>query len=462
MVAGLFLICLAGGILIAADYQKGLAIIFWFCILAGIGAFLYKNFIKPEALFFLFLFATPLMNIFPSELKYALPLGSLLLIFLVVSFFRRTVPLKNVLYTANGRLLMLYVFLNVIILPFSVDKATSLTYLVSFPLIILLWDWTIQTFNSEDKIIKIVKAFNLIGVFYSVLGILLLVLQYLGVSLTAYTYYLPINRFIYNISSVFPNTNTHGMLLSFTLPCAFYLLLENRKSAYYWFSFLLMGLNLFLSFSRSSWGASALAVGIIFLFKYKDKYKKLIPITVAVIVVLALSLPLIAKTHIDFGKFSEGLLSLRSRGLLWDSALQAISAHPLSGYGAGNSVAALNQYSIYIEGRTPHNTFLRMWVEMGFFGMLIYVAFLFNLARTFFRVKRKSLLLVTVFAILAGSLFQQFFESMLLAGLSIIGSFFLIFSALLEALSQHEDRPYEKIATQYGQAKLPMNKPNNN
>ena len=132
---------------------------------------------------------------------------------------------------------------------------------------------------------------------------------------------------------------------------------------------------------------------------------------------------------------------MSSRGLLWDSAIQAIQHHPLSGYGVGNSVAALNQFSIYIEGRTPHNTFLRMWVEMGLFGMLIYVAFLFNIGKDFVRSKNKSLLLVTVFAILVGSLFQQLFESMLLAGLSIIGAYFLIFSALFESLRRSHTDP---------------------
>lgn len=435
ILSGLVIISIISSLLISRDYQKGLQVIFWCCMFAGIGAYLIKHLINRDNLFYLFLFCVTIMHILPYSFKYALPLGSCFLIFLGMLVFNNKIMIKNILNTGNGRVLILYVVLNLVLFPFSISKTSSATYLVSFPAIILLWDWTIQHFDSEEKVINVIKVFNFIGVFYSLLGLLILGLKYNGVSLGGSLDYLQLNRFFYYVSSVFPNVNTQGMLLTFTLPCGFYLFLESRKKVCYMLSCMVMGISLFMTFSRSSWGAAAIAVMIMLSYKYR----KLKYIFILGFIALALAIPFVMDIEINAGKFSDGLFTLSSRGLLWQAAVKAIADRPITGFGVGNSVEALDMFSIYVMGRTPHNTILRMWVEMGIFGLLIYLSFIYNIVRGFFKRSNKSLLLVTVFAVLTGSLFQQFFETMLLAGLSILGGYYFIFSALFESLVQTEN-----------------------
>lgn len=433
----LIIISIISSLLIARDYQRGLQMIFWCCMFVGMGAYLVKHLVNRDNLFYLFLFTVTVMHILPYSFKYALPLGSCFLIFLGLLVYNNKIMIKNILITRNGRVLILYVILNLVLFPFSINKTSSATYLVSFPAIILLWDWTIEHFNTEDKIINVFKAFNFIGVFYSLLGLLILFLKYYGISLGGYLDYMRLNRFFYYVSSVFPNVNTHGMLLTFTLPCSFYLFLEGRKKAFYMLSCMVMGISLFMTFSRSAWGAVAIAFMIILSYKYKKtRYIFILGLIAAVGL-----LPFIMDIEINVGKFSDGLFTLSSRGLLWQAAVKAIADRPITGFGVGNSVGALDMYSIYVLGRTPHNTFLRMWVEMGLFGLLIYLAFIYNIVRGFNKTSKKSLLLVAVFATLTGSLFQQVFETMLLAGLSILGGYYFIFSALFESLTKtHHDK----------------------
>lgn len=443
----LVIISIASSIYIARDYQKGLQMVFWFCMFAGMGAYLLKNMVNRDNIFYLFLFTITVMHILPYSFKYLLPLGSCFLIFLVMLFYNNKIMIKNILHTRNGRVLILYVILNLVLLPFSINKKTSATYLLSFPAIILLWDWMIQHFDSEDRVVSVLKVFNLIGFFYSLLGIAILGLKYFGVSLGGYLDYLQLNRLFYYVSSVFPNANTHGMLLAFTIPCGFYLFLESRDKRFYTLSLLAMGFNLFMTFSRSSWGAAALAMAIILLYKYrKAKY-----IGMVAAILLVASLPLVLNIEISVGKFSDGLFTLSSRGLLWQAAVKAIADRPITGFGVGNSVGALDMYSIYVLGRTPHNTFLRMWVEMGVFGLLIYLAFIYNIMRAFHKTNKKTMLLVTVYAAIAGSLFQQIFETMLLAGLSIMGGYFFVFSALFESLTKKQGG----LGDEYDESMLP-------
>lgn len=425
---GLAILSVICSFLVAKDYQGGLEKVFWVCILTAMAAYLIRNTTRVDRLFRLFIFTIPFMNMLSFSLKYILPLGVCFIIFLSVLILKRKITVDGILHTKNGCLLFAYVIVNFMVFPYSMNMKTSALYIITFPVLILLWDWIVQFCRDKDNIEGVLKAFNFVGLFFSIMGIVVLILNYMGFSLPQNLSYTKV--YVYYMNSVFPNTNTHGMLLTFTIPCALYLFLESRDKAFYALSLLVMGLNLFLTFSRSSWGAVAIAVAIILLYKYrKMKY-----IFAILGIGAAISLQSVLDVHIGAGKFSSGLFSLSSRGILWSTALKAIADRPITGYGIGNSVDVLSLYSSIIMGRTPHNTFLRMWLELGIFGLLIYIVFLYNIIHGFFKSGNKKMMLVTVFAIMMGSIFQQMFETMLLGGLSIIGGYFFIFSALFESI----------------------------
>lgn len=431
-------ISLASSIFIARDYQTGLVYVFWVCIFCGMTAYLIKNLANHEKLFCFFLFTIPLMNVLSFSYKYVLPLGGTILILLTETLINKRISIRNILTSWNGRLLVAYVVLNAVLLPFSVDKKTSITYMISFPFILLLWDWMIQYLNSREKIIRALNALNFIGVLYSILGIIILVLYNLGINIAIHLLYTKVHS--YDITSVFPNPNTHGVLLAFIIPCSFYLFLECKNKLFYLMCCLIIGINLILTLSRSSWGMAFIAVVIMLIYRFKDEK----PVKVALWMGALLAVFLIVKYVYSFvllviqnpERLNTSMFHLSGRGILWNAALKAIAERPLTGFGIGNSVAALNNYTIYVWNRTPHNTFLRMWVEMGLFGMLIYILFIFNIIHSFFKTREKSMLFITVFSVIAGSLFLQMFETMLLGGLSIIGGYFFIFTALFESLKE--------------------------
>ncbi|KPU45367.1 O-antigen ligase [Oxobacter pfennigii] len=433
VLALIILITTLTGIYIARDYQKGLILVFWICVIACMFGYFIRNLLNADKLFYLFLFVIPYMNILGFSLKYVLPLGICIMVFFIVMLTKGKITVKGMIETQNGRLLVMYVLLNFALLPFSIDLRTSMTYIISFPIIIFLWDWVIENFNTEKSIENIFEVINFIGLFYSVIGLGIVVLGYMGVNITYHIAYTRTR--MYEISSVFPNPNSLGVLLTFTIPCAVYLFFKKSSKIYHFICLMFMGINLLLTFSRSAWGAVGISVMIIFLYKFR-KYKYL---WIGIIFAIITLLPLVIDVDFDFKNLSKGIFSLSSRGILWNAAIQAIKERPFTGFGIGNSVRAISTYSINIMGRTPHNTFLRMWVEMGIFTLIIYIVFLFNMLRQFLLSRKKSLMMYTMVAIIAGSLFTQVFETMLLGGLSVTGGYFFIFTALLEVMFKNSN-----------------------
>ena len=74
----------------------------------------------------------------------------------------------------------------------------------------------------------------------------------------------------------------------------------------------------------------------------------------------------------------KGYSSLLARLCLWETAARAIAARPITGFGPGTGADAIVPYfngrGAGLVGATTHDTYLRVGVEMGVPGMVIYLA----------------------------------------------------------------------------------------
>lgn len=74
----------------------------------------------------------------------------------------------------------------------------------------------------------------------------------------------------------------------------------------------------------------------------------------------------------------KGYSSLLARLCLWETAVKAIAARPLVGFGPGTGADAIVPYfegkGAGLSGATTHDTYLRVGVEMGIPGLLVYIA----------------------------------------------------------------------------------------
>jgi O-antigen ligase len=64
--------------------------------------------------------------------------------------------------------------------------------------------------------------------------------------------------------------------------------------------------------------------------------------------------------------------TMTGRDRLWDYGLTAISERPILGYGYGSNEAAIAKVT-NIPGRKirVHNTYLKVWMELGIFGLIL-------------------------------------------------------------------------------------------
>lgn len=166
---------------------------------------------------------------------------------------------------------------------------------------------------------------------------------------------------------------------------------ELNKKILYALGFLLIGLNLYFTFSYGAWLAAGVSLGVVFWLKYSKFVKKRTTALLLVFLVVFLAWAINSK----FGSIEkEGLRSsLASRMMIWKSARLMIKNNPLFGIGPGNFQGEYLEYQKYFPPYPewavpqPHNLFLAFWLESGLAGLF---GFVFLLVQ-FFRDNKKAI-----------------------------------------------------------------------
>jgi len=223
---------------------------------------------------------------------------------------------------------------------------------------------------------------------------------------------------IRRVHATYGSANSIGLLLDYILPLGLALVvtkmrevLSNRQA---WKSLLLaIGLCLplvfvlYLSQSRGAWFAIGIATLFIIALSIRRRKVLLIGGLVLIIGVAALILVFhtrIAEFIIGGHTNAAGVSTVTKRLYLWQSALNMISGSPWLGYGLDNwlchyslnsvcsTPASTHIYHYWILNDPvtgaptglrdepglshPHNIFLHVWVSIGIFGLLAFVALL--------------------------------------------------------------------------------------
>lgn len=63
----------------------------------------------------------------------------------------------------------------------------------------------------------------------------------------------------------------------------------------------------------------------------------------------------------------------------WEIAINMIKKHPIIGYGVGSAGDTLAYYSVAFQYVTPHNMFIKLFVETGIIGLVLLIIILINL-----------------------------------------------------------------------------------
>lgn len=186
----------------------------------------------------------------------------------------------------------------------------------------------------------------------------------------------------HRIMGTFNHPNAYAFYLVILLPFIIIKFLESFSSGekITW-GFLSLGLSigLMMTMTRGAWLGAACSLCIMGVFRYR-KFLTLAIVLITVIVLLTPELQDRFSNEIDpYVSYSGSLLWRIS---LWKNSLPFIALKPLLGIGFGNYA----NISTQILG-TPfgaHNDYLRIVIETGFIGLLVFLWFLFSVTKKAF------------------------------------------------------------------------------
>ena len=323
--------------------------------------------------FFTYLFFYPLI---PTNTH--IPIGDSLMCLYIVLFmvksFSSEKERKTFLFRVKDLIkdkIVITMMLSIIIMMISTfyasNKTIAITESVRYFSYVILYIGIKYEFNIKKNFNKFKLLFTIQSGWVFIFG----VLQYLtGIGVNTVVDTEGVVRMEGSLGH--PNSLAAYIIL-LIFPLIFFLINEEKnKNKVIYFVIISMGiLDLVLSWSRNAW--LALVVGFVILaivYNYKFLYGIFGGGIVAVIIPFIRTRLLQLTSH----AINDGRIKL------WKAALKMVKDHPIRGIGNGNFSYLYDTYAqmypeLYAEGHSgfpTHNSYLKMWCEIGTIGMLIF------------------------------------------------------------------------------------------
>lgn len=220
------------------------------------------------------------------------------------------------------------------------------------------------------------------------------------------------------IASTLTNPNNYAAYLLLSVFPVFMLFIyekEKLKKALYLLIFLIITVNIVLTFSRNVYLGFGIGMLVLIVIYSKKLLAAFIPLLAA-----ALAVPQIRRR---LSEISSSSLDV-SRIKLWKTALLMFKDHPLLGVGNGNYLANYNEYikkypTLYYEysDHPTHNSYLKVMSELGIFGIIIFMAMFLSIVINLYKFIKDyedryfRYFYTGFFASSLGFLFMNFFDN---------------------------------------------------
>ncbi|MCU7862094.1 MAG: O-antigen ligase family protein [Candidatus Thiodiazotropha sp. (ex Lucinoma kastoroae)] len=187
------------------------------------------------------------------------------------------------------------------------------------------------------------------------------------------------------VNSVFGVGNAYGIFLSCTI-CAVTIALLNKSIGLkqrIFFIVLLFGMlaSQVLALNRGTWLALTASV-ILALFPYRKKVKIRWFILGALVITAAFSGVIYERlTTVSYDWQGQKQDTLKGRIDYWRSIIPMILDDPIAGHGIGTTA----EYENDDISRPPHNDYIRLAMDIGIPGSILYAYFLLSLSHNFLR-----------------------------------------------------------------------------
>jgi len=185
----------------------------------------------------------------------------------------------------------------------------------------------------------------------------------------------------HRVNSVFGVGNAYGIFLTITMAAVMMALLKRNltRKGLYFYVIVLTGMivSQILALNRGTWVALTFGI-LVALVPYRRKIKIrwiIVPAILIAIVFSGVIIKRFTEPHIRYDGTEAN--TFLNRQILWTSMIPKIMEKPVLGHGIGTTGEVANSHS-------PHNDYLRMAMDIGVIGGLLYAYFIVSLIIFFF------------------------------------------------------------------------------
>lgn len=323
----------------------------------------------------------------PADLAFIVLFLSYLFFILKTGEIKKyiSIKVKKALKNSLIRLMILLLILMVVSTIYASNKAIALNESVRFLSYIMIGFLIISELNTKHFFSMIVFNYILISFLLNILGLI----QYftgIGISTTV-----NIVSNTLRLESTFGNPNSFGAYIVLALFPTIMIFIKEKNSklkTFYGVQVVLSLITLILTYSRNSWLAFFVGILIITIM-YSWKF-------IFIIIAgggISLFIPSIMGRVKQFTDMSQNM----SRINIWKIAIKMIKDHPIRGVGNGNFSVLYDSYvekypELWMEFVTAfptHNAYLKVFSELGVFGLVIFLSIIFNLMKTMIYLNKK-------------------------------------------------------------------------
>jgi O-antigen ligase len=192
------------------------------------------------------------------------------------------------------------------------------------------------------------------------------------------------------VSATLGHPNAYGVYLILAIFPAIIMFVraKGKNKIKFLFLLVLISVNIAATFSRNAW--LALAIGILLLmvmYSWKYIFVYIVP---AIFILFNPSI-LGRITQLLDSDINEG------RVRLWKMSEKIISDHVIFGVGSGSFMTVYKKYAVNFpefqiaeaEVLPPHNTYIKMFVEMGIVGAMVFLLFCLSIVKQVYKIKDK-------------------------------------------------------------------------
>lgn len=270
---------------------------------------------------------------------------------------------------------LMFLAINILSFLVSIDYANSLREVVRFLSIFSFFILGSILINSASSLTKILKSILISALIPALTGIYHLIFR--GSIFVDYEG---------RLAATFAHPNMLAFYLFFVIAIALFIFLygfkKNILSYFYAFLGLLFFVPLMITYTRGAWLALILFLIVIGIFKFR----KILFISILFFSLTYISIPSLQSRVNNAFRINDYNSSISWRFDLYRDLWQYSQDRPWLGYGIDNASLVIAQNrDPHLGSAEPHNDYLKILLETGYIGLIIYLMFLIILVLELFK-----------------------------------------------------------------------------